>query len=90
LATHSCGAVLANPKALRFAHQQRPTKVAGLRRHPGSKRYHRQKLRLASADRRGCQSVSKILVLGTLTNRGGCALSSEFALLSSKTSVSGI
>jgi hypothetical protein len=33
------------------------------RRHPRSKRYHRQKLRLASAHQRGCQSVSKILAL---------------------------
>ncbi|MEG4525324.1 hypothetical protein QUB61_21495 [Microcoleus sp. C2D2] len=60
------------------------------RKHPGSKGYHRQKLRLASAHQRGGQSVSKILAVSTLTNRGGCALSSEFALLSSQTSVSGI
>jgi hypothetical protein len=28
LGTHSCGAVMANPKALREAHQQRRTKVS--------------------------------------------------------------
>ena len=53
LAVLSSGVVMANPKALRKAHQQLARMQRQLRRsHPGSKRYHRQKLRLASAHQR--------------------------------------
>ncbi|GET42811.1 RNA-guided endonuclease InsQ/TnpB family protein [Microseira wollei] len=53
LATLSSGVVIANPQALRKARSSLGRLQRQLRRkHKGSKRYHRQKLRLATADQR--------------------------------------